>query len=42
MKKEQKWNIFLVKIEDKDDEQSMQYVITDNSCKISKVYRYVK
>ncbi len=27
MKKEQKWNIFLVKIEDKDDEWSTQHVI---------------
>ncbi len=29
MKKEQKWNIFLVKIEDKDDQQLTQHVITD-------------
>ncbi len=27
MKKEQKWNIFFVKIEDKDDERSTQHVI---------------
>ncbi len=37
-----KVKLFLVKIEDKDNEWSMQCVITDKWCETSKVYRNVK